>query len=230
MFLILRKKRIFLVFILATFMLAVIFSGFGSYLYYGKVAPVLAQGKPLILIDPGHGGRDPGAVYQNIYEKDINLDVAKQVEKILKEKKYRVSMTRTKDTNLVNWKDRGSYQRASLIERARIAEKRNARYLISIHCNSDNNSNYSGPQTFYHSQSVSGKRLAEAIQEELKKVNNTKRQAIPGDYFLINNTSCTAVIVELGYLSNAGDRLILCSPEYKRKLAEAIAKGVEKCL
>lgn len=230
MFLVFRKGRIKVFFLVGVIIFGVIISGYPSIFYYGKIAPVLAQGKPLILLDPGHGGRDPGAVFGDIYEKDINLEVAKQVGELLQKNGHRVSLTRTKDTNLVNWKDNGSYQRASLWKRADIAKKRNAQIFVSIHCNSDRNSSYSGPQTFYHQQSAKGKLLAEAIQEELIKVNKTKRQAIPGDYYLINNTPCTTVIVELGYLSNAGDRSLLCSSRYKMEFAKAIAKGVEKCL
>lgn len=201
-----------------------------SLFYYAKIAPVLAQGKPLILIDAGHGGRDPGAIYGDIYEKEINLDMAKELEKSLNKMGYRVSMTRTKDTNLVNWKDNGSFQRASLWQRVQLAKKRNAQVFISIHCNSDRNTSYSGPQTFYHEKSLKGKVLAEAIQEELVKINPSKRGAIPGNYYLLNNTTCTAVIVELGYLSNPRDRLLLCSPGDRSKLAKAIAKGIEKSL
>src|SRR5690554_3867026 len=220
MFLIFRKRRIKLVFTLGLLLL-VLGAVFGqvSHFYYAKIAPVLAQGKPLILIDAGHGGRDPGAIFGDIYEKDINLDMAKDLEKFLKNMDYRVSMTRTKDTNLVNWKDNGSFQRASLWQRVQLAKKRNAQVLISIHCNSDRNTAYSGPQTFYHEKSLKGKVLAEAIQEELLKVNPSKRCAIPGDYYLLNNTTCTAVIVELGYLSNPQDRLLLCSPKDRSKLA-----------
>lgn len=230
MFLILRKRRVKLFALLAIFVLVIIITGYSSNLFYGEIAPVLAQGKPLILIDAGHGGRDPGAVWGDIKEKDINLEVAKQLEKTLKKKGYRVSMTRTTDTNLVNWKDNGSYQRASLWQRAHLSKRKNAQVLISIHCNSDQNSAYSGPQTFYHRNSINGKALAEAIQEELIKVNFSKRQAIPGDYYLINNTTCTTVIVELGYLSNADDRALLCSSKYKVKFAEAIAIGIQKNL
>jgi len=156
------------------------------------------------------------------------LAVAKEVERLLKNKGYRVSMTRTTDTNLVNWKDRGSYQRASLWQRAHLSEKKNAQVLVSIHCNSDHNHSFFGPQTFYHPQSSDGKELAQAIQEELLAVRPAKRRAIPGDYYLLNNTSCTGVIVELGYLSNAQDRSLLCSAAYQEKFARAIASGISK--
>ena len=197
-------------------------------LYYQQIKTVTASGKIIIVIDAGHGGRDPGAVAGDVYEKNINLDIAKRLEKLLKQKGYKVIMTRTKDVNLVNWKDNGSYQRASLWQRAQLSKEKNAKLLISIHCNSDRNKVFYGPQTFYHPQSNSGKRLAQSIQEELIQVRDTRRQAIPGDYYLLNNTSCITVIVELGYLSNAKDRSMLCLPDFQQKFAQAITRGVEK--
>jgi len=230
MFVILRRERLRLVLLMGilVILLGLIISGQLGLFFYGKIAPVLAHGKPLIIIDAGHGGRDPGAVVGGVNEKNINLIIAKEVERLLKNKGYRVSMTRAKDTNLVNWKDNGSYQRASLWQRAHLSKKKNAQVLVSIHCNSDSNKAFFGPQTFYHPQSTKGRELAQTIQAELIKVKPSKRRAIPGNYYLLNNTSCTTVIVELGYLSNEKDRSSLCSTEYRKKFAQAIATGISK--
>ncbi|MGI6225496.1 MAG: N-acetylmuramoyl-L-alanine amidase family protein [Peptococcales bacterium] len=191
-----------------------------------NIIPVLASNQRIILIDPGHGGKDPGAVFGDILEKNINLEVARLLSNRLKKEGFKVSQTRIKDTNLVDWKDNGSYQRASLWQRANLSRKKNADVLVSIHCNSDKNRAYFGPQTFYHRESLEGKALAQAIQEELLKVRQSKRQAIPGDFYLLKNTFCITVIVEIGYLSNYTDRTLLCSPKYQKMFAEAIAEGI----
>jgi len=231
MLIIIFRKKIKYVLILIAFIAGVLLVGdFGQIgrLFYHQICAVTASGKAIIAIDAGHGGRDPGAVVGDIFEKDINLDIAKSLERVLKAKGYSVTMTRTKDTNLVNWRDNGSYQRASLWQRAHLSKEKNAQILISIHCNSDRNNAFFGPQTFYHPQSISGKSLAQSIQEELIKTRTTKRQPLPGNYYLLNNTSCITVIVELGYLSNAQDRSMLCSPEARQKFAQAIAQGISK--
>ncbi|MDN5322863.1 MAG: N-acetylmuramoyl-L-alanine amidase [Clostridia bacterium] len=216
-------KQILISFIIVIFCLLVY-----EHISSDKVAAVMARGNTVIVIDAGHGGRDPGAVYGTIYEKNINLDVAKRLQKILKRKDYKVVMTRSKDVNLVNWKDNGSYQRASLWQRAYISKKKNATILVSIHCNSDSRGAFFGPQTFYHPRSGRGRNLAVSIQEELIKVRYTRRKAIPGNYYLLNNTYSTTVIVELGYLSNSKDRNFLSSPEFRQKFAQAIADGICK--
>jgi len=228
MFIILKRKRIkFILIIIIHLCLFLGLAGFKTYLHLSLV-PVLGEAQIIIVIDAGHGGRDPGAVVGSIYEKEINLDVAKRLQKALVNEKYRVIMTRKSDTNLVNWKDRGSYQRASLWQRAYIARKNKASILISIHCNCDRTNKYFGFQTFYHEKSIEGKKLATCIQDELIKIRPTRRQAIPGEYYLLNNTSCTTVIVELGYLSNPKDRALLNSAEYREKMAQAIARGITK--
>ncbi|MFZ7103572.1 MAG: N-acetylmuramoyl-L-alanine amidase family protein [Peptococcaceae bacterium] len=226
---IIRKKSFKLTAVfLMTIVLGRWFYGEISPFFSEGVTPALARGRIIVVLDAGHGGRDPGAVAKGIYEKNINLDVAKRLAKMLKARGYHVVLTRSGDSNLVNWKDGGSYQRASLWQRARISKDKNASVLISIHCNSDRNKQYYGSQTFYHSQSTRGKNLARAIQSEMKKVRYTRREAIPGDYYLLKNTACPTVIVELGYLSNSRELNVLCSPQFRQKYAQAIADGFSK--
>ena len=229
MLIIIFKRKIEYILILIMFIAGAFLTQIGPFFYH-QISAVSASGKTIIVIDAGHGGRDPGAVAGDICEKEINLDIAKRLEKILKQKGYRVIMTRTKDTNLVDWKDNGSYQRASLWQRAQLSKEKNAQLLISIHCNSDRNKEFFGSQTFYHPESDSGRRLAQSIQGELIQVRNTRRQALPGNYYLLNNTSCITVIVELGYLSNAKDRSMLCIADFQHKFAQAIARGISKFL
>ena len=171
-----RKKTNYLI---ITFLLLLILKIIGGLLFFSLASPVLGEGQKLtIVIDPGHGGRDPGANVGNILEKEINLDIAKRIKTYLENRGYKVHLTRTTDTNLVNWKDRGSYQRASLKERVDIAKKQSYPILISIHCNSSGNKNHL-PQTI--GRGFRGEKLASNIQQELSQLRTTNRQAAVGN-------------------------------------------------
>ncbi|MFZ5942923.1 MAG: N-acetylmuramoyl-L-alanine amidase family protein [Bacillota bacterium] len=223
-----KNKSKYFFFLLLSLILAFVLVGQRSPFFYDWVLAVNAKGGPLIVIDAGHGGRDPGAVAGGVLEKNINLEVAKKLQKILQSRGFRVVMTRNGDENLANWRDNGSFQRASLWQRAKISNTKKAFLLVSIHCNSDGNKTYHGAQTFYHPGSAQGQKAAASIQEELIKVRYTRRKAIPGDYYLLRNTNCTTVIVELGYLSNPGDFKFLNTTDSRNQYAQAIANGIAK--
>ena len=223
-----RKKTNYLI---ITFLLLLILKIIRGLLFFSLASPVLGEGQKLtIVIDPGHGGRDPGANVGNILEKEINLDIAKRIKTYLENRGYKVHLTRTTDTNLVNWKDRGSYQRASLKERLDIAKKQSYPILISIHCNSSGNKNYFGPQTFYKEGDLEGEKLATNIQRELSQLRNTNRQAAVGEYYLLDNAPFPTVIVEIGFLSNEQDREMLCKEDFRQRIAQAIGQGIQDSL
>lgn len=223
-----RRKTTYLA---IAFLLIFVLKIIGGLLFFSLVSPVLGKGERVtIVIDPGHGGRDPGANVGDILEKEINLDIAKRVRTYLQNQGQKVYLTRTNDTNLVNWKENGSYQRASLKERIEIANKQNYPILISIHCNSSGNRNHSGPQTFYKDGDLEGEKLATNIQQQLSQVSNTKRQAASGEYYLLDNAPFPTVIVEIGFLSNEQDRRMLCDWDFRQKLAQAIGQGIKDSL
>ncbi len=194
------------------------------------VAPAFSGMGPLkgkiICIDAGHGGRDPGAVAGKIMEKDVNLDIAKRMAMLLKQQGARPVLTRTRDKNMAYRPVQGSLQLAALMARVHIAEKSGGHVLVSIHCNSEAEGKYSGPQTFYERGNRRSTHLARLIQEELVQVRSTGRQAIPGDYYLLSTVKLPAVIVEVGFLSHARDLQLLTSPHFRQQVAEAIARGI----
>ncbi|MFZ5755026.1 MAG: N-acetylmuramoyl-L-alanine amidase family protein [Bacillota bacterium] len=194
------------------------------------VVPTLNGTGPLkgkiICLDAGHGGRDPGAVAGRVLEKDINLDITKRVAVLLKKEGARPVLTRTRDKNMAYRPFQGSLQLAGLRERAHIAERSGGHVFVSIHCNSEAEGKYSGPQTFYERGNSRSAQLARLIQEELVQVRSTGRQAIPGDYYLLSSARSPAVIVEVGFLSHARDRSLLTSPPFRQQVAEAIARGI----
>lgn len=181
----------------------------------------------VVVIDPGHGGYDPGAITKlGIYEKDINLAIGKKLESQLELTGAKVIMTRENDRDYVaEGIPDTTKKRTDLNYRIRLAETAKANVIISIHVNAG--SRKSGAETFYQEGSAAGKELAENIQNELRKIPGmNKRVAKSGQFYLTKQTSITAVIVEVGYLSNPTERIKLQQEEYQTQLARAIAQGV----
>lgn len=184
----------------------------------------------VIVIDAGHGGKDPGAQYGGLKEKDINLDVALRLRTILEQKGSKVVLTRDSDQDFYapgNVIGRMA-KRIELNQRVKLASNNNADLFISIHTNSFPQRSSYGMETYYHLKSASGLALAERIQQELRSVQpENKRKAKPGDYYLINQTKMPAVIVEIGFLSNSKERKLLLNDTYKDSVAQSIALGID---
>lgn len=194
------------------------------------VVSVLNASGPLrgktICIDPGHGGRDPGAIGGGLQEKNLNLDMARKTAAYLRKQGARVIMTRNEDRSRAQHRLKGSFQLAELYQRSKLPSKIGAQALISIHCNSEVKKIYYGSQTFFEKGDSAGKGLAKAIQKELIAIRPSKRIAVPGEYYLLEKVKAPAVIVEVGYLSHPGDALLLASPNFRTAVAEAIGRGV----
>lgn len=185
------------------------------------------------IFDPAHGGDDPGKIgINNVKEKEINLKIAKELEKLLQKEGIKVVMTR-KD-------DGGLYQQSSnnkkvedMRKRCEIITKANPVFTVSIHQNSYPDESVKGAQVFYYGQSQEGKKLAETLQqslvEQLDPTNHRQAKANES-YFLLKKTPSPTVIVECGFLSNSQEAELLNSEEYQNKVAEAVKSGILKCL
>lgn len=186
----------------------------------------------IVVIDAGHGGYDPGAITaEGLYEKEINLQMAKRVGELLKPTGIQVILTREDDVDYVpeGLRGRQTKKQADLNYRIDMAKQANAEAFISLHLNATKSGQGSGAETFYQSQSEEGKRLAEYIQQELIKVPGMNlRIAKPGDFYVIKNTPMPAVIVEMGYISNSKERVKLQQSWYQDQLARAVAKGIAR--
>lgn len=181
----------------------------------------------VIVIDPGHGGTDPGAVGRSgTLEKEIVLEVAKRLEAQLSLGGAVVLMTRETDTDLC----KGNYnKREDLSKRVNIANKAKADIYVGIHANKFSQSRYRGAQTFGMTGSSESKLLAETIQAELIRVlGNTNRAAKHEDFFTNRLTKMPSVIVEIGFLSNQEEEKLLIQPKYQSKMAYAIYAGIVK--
>ena len=176
----------------------------------------------VLLLDAGHGGKDPGASGNGLVEKDLTLTMLKKVNKEL-DKDIKVYLTRNSDV----YPDNNS--------RARIANQI-ADAMVSIHMNSTTNAMTNGTETLYqvHSndtgETLTSKQLAELIQNSIIEAtgNNNRGIVKRTDLLILNGTTVPAVIIEVGFLSNAGDALKLSQGSYQDIVAEAIADAIEE--
>ena len=183
---------------------------------------------PLILVDAGHGGDDPGKIgTAGTLEKEINLAIAKRLEALLKQADVAVVMTRTDgnglyDENASGKKVQDMKRRVSMMEEAK------ADLAVSIHQNSYSEEYVKGGQVFYYGTSEVSKDLAETIQKQLKQLDpENKREAKANtSYYLLKKTSRPIVIVECGFLSNAAEADKLSDPLYEERLAFRIFMGI----
>lgn len=175
-----------------------------------------------IVIDPGHGGRDPGKVgVNNALEKDINLSIAFKLKNLLELNDFRVFMTRESDIGLYDEND-SSKKKADLNNRVEFILNNKADLAISIHQNSFSQEYCRGAQVFYYGKSDKGKELAKLVQAQLKETmdDGNHRQAKANDnYYMLTKTQCPLVIVECGYLSNYTEAELLLDEEYQERLA-----------
>lgn len=190
-----------------------------------------AVGGQTIVIDPGHGGVDPGAVGPlGTLEKDITLSVSKRLGRILTQAGAQVYLTRETDIDLAGVGP-GSEKRRDLDNRVAVVRKHRAQVYISVQANSFG-SQWTGAQTFYNNKSPSSIALARHIQEQLRQLTPTDRLALPIDVYVLNQLpgSCTGALVEVGFLSNPEEEKMLNDPLYQEKLAWAIYQGLARFL
>jgi len=168
-----------------------------------------------VVVDPGHGGRDRGAIWGGVNESDLNLKVARRVETSLKSLGYRVTMTRRSDVFV------------SLLKRAKIANSQQNAIFVSIHFNATKHTGVRGAETFYVGEK--GSYLAKSIQEKL--VGNLKvrnRGCHYRKYSVLRQTACPAVLVECGFISNSYERSRCKTASYQAAAARAIVSGIQR--
>lgn len=173
----------------------------------------------LIFLDPGHGGADPGATYEGVNEKDINLAVALTAGELLTGRGYQVAYSRNDDREV------------SLVDRAVGANGQQAYCYISIHCNAAANApTAQGIETWYYKPSSRSARLAKTIQVKAVAVTGAKNRLVRGteSLYVLKYTRMPAALIEMGFLSNKNERALLSTAPYQQSLASAIAEGVDE--
>lgn len=177
----------------------------------------------LVMIDPGHGGADPGKIGVNeAEEKDINLQIALKIQNILSEEDISVMMTRSTDERLAD------SQVEDLRARVDMINKNHPVLTVSIHQNSYSDGAVRGAQVFYFESSKEGEAAAGYIQNALGELDpeNAKQIKANNTYYLLKNTEVPVVIAECGFLSNYEEAEMLIAEEYQTQVAEAVAAGV----
>lgn len=181
-----------------------------------------------IYIDPGHGGVDPGAVYKDVYEENINLEISLKLKEVLEKNGAIVLMTRDGDYDLSS-KNASLRKRSDLYNRSKLINDSNADLYLSIHLNAEPTGVWSGAQTFYDDVNSNNIVLAEFIQKELKNDLKTKRTYKKiNDGYLYQRVKTPGVLIEVGFLSNSVERQYLQKDEYQYKIATSITKGIKK--
>jgi len=180
--------------------------------------PNVKKNKFYVVIDPGHGGPDSGAIgIGGLRETDVVLDVSKIVTNILNKKGVKVKMTRTNEIDL------------DLGPRVSMANNTKADIFVSIHANASvgKKRNINGLETFYYS-GWKGRLLAEKIQKQIIKVSpgSPDRGVRRGSYFVIKQTNMPAVLVEIGFVTGKLDGSRLSKDMHRERVAYAIARGI----
>lgn len=201
-----------------------------SYFKFATVAietSGLSIASKIIIVDPGHGGFDPGKPGINgADEKDLNLQISLKLRDYLEQAGAVVIMTRTTDDD-VDGMDGVKYKSKDMVERKKLAE--GGDILVSIHQNSFTQPSVKGAQIFYNSQSEKGKALAEAIQKSIKEYadpQNKREVKSNTNYYVLRATLIPAVIVECGFLTNPEEEKLLNSETYQDRVAWSIYLGI----
>lgn len=177
----------------------------------------------ILVIDPGHGGKDAGALSrdQKDYEKNINLAIALELKKLLDRENIKVYYTRTDDDKVF------------LRPRVTLANAVDCDYFISIHCNSNKVSSPNGTEILYYNREpkgVSNLALANIFSEELGKLITLRNRGVVemrnDDIFIMNNSEVPTVLIEVGYMSNIHDLAYLNNPDSRAIIAQGIYNGI----
>lgn len=204
-----------IIFIISIFLLSSVF-GKDNLFLVGRI----------IVIDPGHGYLDPGTSYENIYEKDINLNISLYLKEKLESNGATVYMTRDGDYDLST--PNAIYRKKSDFDnRINLINNSKADIYLSIHLNYLSDFKYYGPQVFYNGKNIY---FANIMQDVLNKGLNSNRKikTIPKDTYMYSKLNVNGLLIECGFLSNYEDRQKLITNEYQKKVANLISNGVIK--
>lgn len=206
-----------------------------SVLWGSRAVTTISQSLPLerercIVIDAGHGGEDGGAVScTGVPESRINLEIASRLNDLLHLLGYETYMIRTTDTSVYTKGNTLAQKKISdLKERVRIIQSTPGSLLISIHQNHFTDSRYRGPQVFYADTQGSealAKQLQTSLTTALHPGSNRQSKQSKGVY-VMDQITCTGVLVECGFLSHPQEEALLRTAEYQKKLCCVIASCV----
>lgn len=182
---------------------------------------------PTVVIDAGHGGEDGGAVGINgCIEKELNLDIALILRDLLECSGINVKMTRSEDVMLYDADTPGKKKSQDLKKRVEIGEETEGSLTVSIHMNTYPSPKYSGAQVYYSPNHPESKALAETVQGNIRAYlqpdNKRQTKSATSAIYLLHNIKTPAILIECGFISNSAEAELLCSDDYRHKVALTI--------
>lgn len=184
-----------------------------------------------VVIDAGHGGIDGGVsgITTGVKESELNLDIARKLKAKFDKSGAKTVMTRKTEAGLYGIYSKG-FKRRDMQKRKQITLNAKADVFVSIHLNYYSSPSRRGAQVFYKIDDEKSKSLADIVQAELNGGKECERDytALAGDYYVLNEADCAAILCECGFLSNAEDEKLLLTDEYRAEIAEKIFNGIEK--
>ena len=181
----------------------------------------------IIVLDPGHGGSDPGAIGPTgLQEKQVTLPIAEYLKSILEAKGAKVILTRTTDVDVYGPHASGVDE---LQARVNVANGNQADAFMSIHINSFSNPNVGGIATYYFDGSDQSKKLASSVQGQIAEHSgfNGNRGIQPGNLYVLRHSLMPSILVELGFISNPTEEGHLKESSTQKAFANELAKGLE---
>ena len=183
-----------------------------------------------IVLDPGHGGKDGGAVsITGTPEKDLNLEISLKLKDILTLLGYDVIMTRESDTELTH-SDGGSRKMQDLKGRLEYSINNRNSPFVSIHMNKFPIEKYSGAQIYYSAEYPDALKLAECVKESItgniQPNNNRSTKPSTSAIYLLHKAKSPSILIECGFISNNEEAIMLEDETYQNKIATAIASGI----
>lgn len=181
----------------------------------------------LIVLDPGHGGSDPGAIGPSRYnEKTVTLAVAQNVKQLLEKAGAKVVMTREDDRDVYG---PGATDVDELKARTTVANNLKADVFVSIHANAFTDRKVGGTSTYYYQKTKYDSMLARALQAGMLEAGGLQdRRANAANFYVIKRTRMPAALVELAFISNPQEEKLLSSPEFQQKMSQGIVRGLEQ--
>lgn len=211
------KTLILVMFFLCVFTLSRVNANVKNYSMLGRC----------IYIDPGHGGRDSGAISSKFLEKDMNLILSQKLASELFKRGAMVYLTRDGDYDLsestINKKRNDLYNRVKLINKSKCD------LYVSIHLNSSPSPKWSGLQVFYSNVNPHNKKIAQYITNNLKQnISNIRDYKKENNYYMYSKVKVPGILIEAGFISNSRDNYNIRNNKFQDKLIKSIADGISE--
>jgi Uncharacterized protein conserved in bacteria len=204
-----------------------------SKLVYTRI-PAISNQNIVIGLDPGHGGIDSGTKWENMLEKDLNLKFSQKLAQGLKNKGYKVILTRDEDQLLTPYAHYSHKNHPYKLDDFRLRiqklEAAGVSIIISIHANWSHLSHHCGPITYYPAHSPVSEKIAQRVQEHLNRIQPYRKLPKPANYYFLEQADVPAILIELGFFSNGEDRKLLQDDSYLERLKGAIVDGLAETL